>query len=310
MKLFKPKQQSSPRRRQFEQRQPVTETEDSSVFRRGRTLTGSASSLVRTSNEGQADLKSSRVQMHELKQKRRRLFALLAIVSGLVVGLYLLMSQFTAYPITQASPDPSMRLDETYSKAIGKYLNDHLGERWRFMTNMGRLTEYVQTIAPEVEMITLNGSPGFGKSLFTITFREPIASWNIGNNELYVDGDGVPFQRSYFGSPSLRIDDQSGMTTTLSGQSVVSNRFMSYIGQVIGTAKTKGYTVQTIVIPAGMTRQVQVYIKDIPYPIKFSSDRPAREGVDDMAQAIQWMQSHQLTPEYIDVRVKNKVFYR
>lgn len=310
MKLFKREQQDLPRRRQNEERTPTVEVEDSYAFKRGRTLTGSASSHVRTSNEFQADLKSSRVQIHELHRKRRRITGIFAGTLLVLSVLFMLISQFTATPTVQASPDPSLQLDTVYVAAIDSYLGDHVSERLRFFTNTERLTEYVQSVAPEVENITPRGSSGFGKSLFEITFREPIASWNVGGKELYVDGAGIPFTRNYFASPTLRITDQSGLSSALSGQSVMSNRFMSYVGQVIGLAKEQGYTVSTIVIPTGMTRQVEVHVQDLSYFFKFSSDRPAGEGVADMVKTIQWMESHQVTPEYVDVRVDGRVFYR
>ena len=309
MKLFKREQPEASRRRNLE-RTPTVESGDSYTFRRGRTLTGSASSHVRTTGEFQADLKSSRVQIHELRRKRRRIGSVLVGTLGVVALLFALLSQFTATPVVQASPDPSLQLDAVYTEAIDKYLGNHTSERLRMFTNAENLTEYLQTVTPEVEEVTLRGSSGFGKSLFEITFRKPIASWNVNGKELYVDAAGVPFTRNYFSSPTLRITDQSGLSATLTGQSVMSNRFMSYVGQVIGSSQEQGYEVTTIVIPAGTTRQIEVHIKDVGYPFKFSSDRPAREGVSDMVKTAQWMKSHQVNPEYVDVRVEGKVFYK
>lgn len=309
MKLFKRSEQNLPKRRQPVGRSS-TELGEAYTFRMGRTLTGSASSLVRSTNESQADLKSSRVHAHELRKKRRHITGIFIATLFVAAGLYVLVSQFTAQATVQASPDPSLRLKPVYAEAIDEYLGDHISERWRMFTDVDRLTRYLQSVAPEVKSVKMRGSSGFGKSLFELTFREPIASWDVGNEELYVDADGVPFRRNYFASPTLRIADQSGMTSTLSGQSVMSNRFMSYIGQVIGLAKKRGYTVKTIVIPPGMTRQVEVHLSGVGYYFKFSSDRPAGQGVDDMVKTIGWMKARQLTPQYVDVRVEGKVFYK
>lgn len=311
MGLFKRDHSKMPERRRRTERVAHLEFDDSAdTFRRGRTLTGSMSSQVHTPSEARADLKSSRVQAHALVRKRRRLTGIFVVVSLVAVGLYVLINQFTAHAVVQASPDPSLQLDTVYAETIDDYLGNHIGERWRLFTNTSRLTKYVQATAPEVKSVTLRGSAGFGESLFELTFREPIASWDINNRQLYVDENGIPFSRNYFSSPSLNITDQSGMATTLSGQSVMSNRFMSYIGQVIGLTAKQGYAVESIVIPEGMTRQITVYVKGVTYPFKFSSDRPAGEGVDDMVKTIKWMETKQLTPEYVDVRVSGKVFYR
>ncbi len=309
MKLFKRQKQDVPKRRQNEVR-PTAEFDDAATFRRGRTLTGSVSSLIRSSNESQADLKSSRVHSHVLRKKRRHVTAFFVTTVCITAGLYVFISQFTAQATVQASPDSSLQLDTTYSDAIDEYLSDHMSQRLRMFTDVEQLTRHVQATAPEVESIQMRGSSGFGASLFEITFREPIASWDVNSQKLYVDATGVPFSRNYFSPPSLRITDESGLVATVSGQSIMSNRFMSYVGQVIGLAKEEGYTVDTIVIPESMTRQVEVYLDGVDYYFKFSSDRPAGEAVDDMTKTVEWMRGRQLTPEYVDVRVEGRVFYK
>jgi hypothetical protein len=309
MKPFKRRQSELPERRRISP--ALSDSHDSSnTFRRGRTLTGSMSSLVRTPNEAGADLKSSRVHAHALTKKRRHLTAMFVAVALVTTSLYVLVSQFTAQAVIQASPDSSWQLTPDYADAIDDYFVNNTGERWRMFTNTDQLTAYVQTVAPEVSEITLRGSAGFGKSRFEVTFRKPIASWDVNGRQLYVDAEGVPFSRNYYKAPSLRITDESGLLSTTVGQSIMSNRFMSYIGQVIGLAKDRGYTVQRIVIPEGMTRQIHVHLKGVAYPVKLSSDRPAGEGVDDMAKTVAWLKKRGITPEYADVRVSGRVFYR
>ena len=62
-----------------------------------------------------------------------------------------------------------------YAEAIDAYFSEHLGERWRMFTDTDALLGYLQAAVPEVKDIQLRGSAGFGKSLFEVTFREPIA---------------------------------------------------------------------------------------------------------------------------------------
>lgn len=306
MKPFRRSKQDIPERRRLA-RQDYDE--GSQAFKRGRTLTGSASSHVRTPSESRADLKSSRVQLHELTSKRRRMASALAGVLALVFVVYGATTQYTAKPVIQASPDASISLDDSYKDTIDKYLDSHINERLRLFTNMSRLTSHVQSAHPEVKSVEQGKAVGYGESLYTVVFREPIASWNVDGQRLYVDDEGVPFDRNHFAPPELRITDDSGLSA-LSGQTVMSNRFMSFIGQVISLSKKQGYTVTGIVIPEGMTRQVDVSLKGVKYPFKFSSDRPAGEGVEDMVRALEWMRSKRLSPEYVDVRVSGRAFYR
>lgn len=306
MKPFRRSKQDIPERRRLA-RQDYDE--GAQAFKRGRTLTGSASSHVRTPSESRADLKSSRVQLHELTRKRRRMASALAGVLALMFVVYGATTQYTANPVIQASPDASISLDDSYKNTIDKYLDSHINERLRLFTNMSRLTSHVQSAHPEVKSVEQGKAVGYGESLYRVVFREPIASWNVDGQRLYVDDEGVPFDKNHFAPPELRITDDSGLST-LSGQTVMSNRFMSFIGQVISLSREQGYTVTGIVIPEDMTRQVDVSLKGVKYPFKFSSDRPAGEGVEDMIRALEWMRSKRLSPEYVDVRVSGRAFYR
>lgn len=309
--FFRRKSEAFNRRQSALSRTPVRtpESHQDYAFRRGRTLTGSASPLVYSTNEAQADLKSPRVHAHNLAKKRRHLSGLFLLTLSVAVLLFVLVSQFTASVAVQATPDPSLRLDDRYKEAITAYLADHPAERWRLLMSTARLRSYMQSVVPEVRNVEVAGSAGFGASLFAISLRIPIASWDINGERLYVDENGVPFSRNYFNAPSLAVTDRSGVPVS-PGQSVASNRFMGFVGQVIGQAKTQGYTVTGITIPPGMTRQVEVRLAGVGYPIKFSSDRPAGEEVEDMIRAVGWMKTRKISPEYLDVRVKGKVFYR
>ena len=80
MRLFKRSTIDAPRRRRAERMTSFDPEEGADVFRRGRTLTGSASSHVRTPSEAVADLKSPRVHRHALTKYRSQHVAGLALV--------------------------------------------------------------------------------------------------------------------------------------------------------------------------------------------------------------------------------------
>jgi len=139
--------------------------------------------------------------------------------------------------------------------------------------------------------------------------RTPIAGWSMNGKQQYVDSSGVSFGRNYYPAPSVQIVDNSGIQVA-AGQAVASNSFLGFVGQIVGLAKTRGYTTTQVVIPSATTRQIELKLKDIAYPVKFSVDRPAGEQVEDMTNAIEWMKRHNLTPQYVDVRISGRAFYR
>lgn len=313
MAIFSNKQKDTlPRRRQQTPAQPRASEEELGqryAFRRNRTLTGSASSNVLSTSESNADLKSPRVQAHELARKRRHISATLGVVLLCAIGLLGLISQFTAGVVVRATPDASLQLDDTYEEAIQRYFNNRPVERLRFMVDVGQLKEYLQTAAPEIQDVTPDGSAGFGTSAFAVTVRSPIAGWSINGKQHYVDVSGTSFGRNYFAAPSVQIIDKSGVQVA-AGQAVASNRFLGFVGQVVGVAKSRNYTVTQVIIPRGTTRQVELRLKGIKYPVKLSVDRSVGEQVEDMDRAVRWMASHNKSPKYVDVRVSGRAFYR
>lgn len=313
MPLFSKKQPDIPRRRQngalvTPERASESSLDERYAFRRNRTITGSASSQVSGTSESNAQLKSHRVQVHELAQQRRRIGGVLGVVLFGVVALAILVSQFTAQVIVRTS-DVTQTLDPVYANAVDAYLSRQPIERLRFMQRTDALNGYVQSVAPEVASIRVDGFAGFGKSVYVVEMRRPIAGWSIRGVQQYVDATGTSFARNHYTSPQVQIIDNSGIQVDV-GQAVASNQFLGFVGRVVGLANTQQYAVSQVIIPQGTTRQIELRIKDIVYPIKLSVDRPAGEQVEDMARAIVWLRERNTTPQYLDVRVSGRAYYR
>lgn len=314
MKLFSSKQPDLPRRRQntsessgASEHHPTLDS-GSEIFRRNRTLTGSLSSNVwSAANESSSHLKSARVQAHELTEHRRRLGGIL-LVAALAVGmLFFLLWQFTA---TIRIVTPGLQQPITvapYESAIQKYYGQHPFERFRFAVNQEQLTKFVQQTLPEVQAVALS-SGGFTHATVHLTVRQPVAGWKIGSGQYYVDAQGVSFTRNYYPAPAVQIIDHSGVPLE-SGKAIASNRFLSYVGRTVALSADHAITVEQVVIPAGTTRQLEIHLRGMPYPVKLVIDRPVGEQVEDMARAIAYFKAKRHTPQYIDVRVSGKAFY-
>jgi hypothetical protein len=308
--FFKKKQSDIPRRRQAVSRdeERKDDFDERYSFRRNRTLTGSTSSQISSPGESNAQIKSPRVQTHELVQKRRHIGAtLLLVLSGAGILLFL-VSQFTAGAVVRAT-DVSQQLDKEYGDIIESYFSSQPLERLRFAVNTDHLSQYVAAHAPEVASVSLDGSAGFGKSTFVLRLREPTVGWTINGSQQYVDSTGTAFSRNYFTSPAVQVVDKSGVQVE-AGQAIASNRFLGFVGRAVALAKQQGFVVQQVIIPAGTTRQVELQLKGVGYPIKLSIDRGVGEQVEDMKRAVQWLKSHGQSPKYLDVRVSGEAFYR
>ena len=306
MGLFSKKKPDLPRRRQSD---ALNDSLDERyTFRRNQTLTGSASPRVVTANDMSAQIRSPRAHAHELARRRQHVGSILFVTLLGCALLGFLIMQFTA-SVTVRSNELTMQLDDRYSRDIEDYFNRQPIERLRFLLREDRLLAYLQSVAPEVAKVDVEGSVGYGNTAFALTMREPIVAWNINNNRQYVDTSGTAFTRNYYADPKVQVVDESGIQIS-GGETVASNRFLGFIGRVVGLAKSSGYTVTDVILPRGMTREVDIKLEGVGYPIRFSVDRPAGEQIEDMDRALTWLTANSQNPEYLDVRVSRRSYYR
>lgn len=306
MGLFSKKKPDLPRRRQSD---ALNDSLDERyTFRRNQTLTGSASPRVVTANDMSAQIRSPRAHAHELARRRQHVGSILFVTLLGCALLGFLIMQFTA-SVTVRSSELTMQLDDRYSRDIEDYFNRQPIERLRFLLREDRLLAYLQSVAPEVAKVDVEGSVGYGNTALALTMREPIVAWNINNNRQYVDTSGTAFTRNYYADPKVQVVDESGIQIS-GGETVASNRFLGFIGRVVGLAKSSGYTVTDVILPRGMTREVDIKLEGVGYPIRFSVDRPAGEQIEDMDRALTWLTANSQSPEYLDVRVSRRSYYK
>jgi len=255
---------------------------------------------------------SSRQKAHTLALQRRKLGGIFLIVAIAVVALALLLWQLIAQVhVMTSSRQLSTRFNSaTYEKSINEYLNLNPAQRLRVSLDEAALTTFVSDELPEVEKLELSGTPGLAQSNFTVTFRTPVAGWQINGKQYYVDADGVVFEKNYYDAPTVQIVDESGVSPE-QGSAVVGTRLLGFLGRIVSEAKGRGYTPVKAVLPTGTTRQVDVYFEGKPTYVKFSIDRGAGEQMEDADRALVYLQSHGGGGAgYVDVRVAGRAAYK
>lgn len=290
-------------------RDAASQRDTATSFRRNRTLTGSLSSRVASAGEQAADLQSSRTQAHHLARQRRKVSSIFVGVVGASAVCAGLVYEMTARPVVSPTDQSVSLQHQRYQAAIDEYLARHPVERLRFVTDKDRLQDYITRALPEVAAIEPGGFAGLGASQFTVTLRKPIASWLIGQTQYFVDASGVPFQTNYYDTPSVRIVDESGIQQA-PGTAIASSRFLNFVGRAVSVAARYGMTVDQAIIPPDTTRQLQLKITGHAYPFKLSLDRPVGEQIEDMSKVVAYLDSKKLTPQYVDVRVSGKAYYK
>jgi len=320
MRLWSKKQQPTVPARRRERdavratRATEADLESRYAFRRNRTITGSLVSEVGSATESTAQLKSTRVQAHDLRKHRRRLAWALAGIATLAGGFSFLVWDSIITPRAVAAPSEVRALlvdPSSYDKMIQAYLSKHPNQRFRFSLQRDQLAAYLQANGfPEVSSVDDMITPdGFGTKRLVLHMRRPTVAWTTGKTELFVDSTGVAFERNYYDTPAVAVVDQSGIQAK-DNQVLVSNRFLAFIGRLMGAIEAHGQHVIRVAIPANTTRQVEMVLADVAYPIKVSVDRPVGEQAEDSVRAVEYMKKHGVTPEYIDVRVSGRAYYK
>lgn len=283
---------------------------DRYTFRRNRTITGSSSAQIMSPNELNADLRSPRAHVHHLTSLRRRLLLYLVLVGAAAFGLYMLLSQMVASEVFQVKDVPvlSDSQQQEYRETMEQYYNARPAERLRSLLDEKRLTSHMQAEHPEIQYLSVEQSK-IGEAVVAIVARKPLAHWNIDASDQYVDGEGVVFATNYFAQPALQIVDENGIQVN-SGQLVASNRFLGFIGRLLASANTQGLTVAKVTLPLATTRQIEVALVGKSTKFKVSVDRSAGQQVEDISRIIRYLDQHGIAPEYVDVRLQNKAFYK
>jgi hypothetical protein len=301
--IFSKKQKIIPRRRSVDstiQPEPKVVIK-SNFFKKNNNLSGYSSTVQD---------KSPRIQHHHLSLKRKNLSVILLITILIIVSLSLLISQFTAKVSIKITNSTTKSVETTrYQNSIQDYLNASPLSRLRFVLDESKLNEFVMINLNEIGEIVQNTTIGIGVTEFSVTLREPVASWKIGDKQYYVDKDGVAFEVNLFDEPDVKIIDNSGAVVE-TGSASVSRRFLGFVGRVVSLSNNKGYQVLEAVLPENTTRQLDIRLSESNLLVKMTIDRSAADQVGDMSRAVEHMLAKGSLPSYIDVRVDDRVFYK
>lgn len=302
------------RKKQVDIRNPhITTQNEAYTFRRSRTLTGSSASSVRAVNEERGQLRSTRLQEHDLRRHRRKLSFYLLLCVALIGCLGVILEQYNGNDVTISTntAEASTKDIDTarYQQFAAEYYNAHPLEHFRFALNMEAFAEELRSKAPEIADAKVVRGDGVLQGEVKLTFRQPVVSWVIKGEKYYVDADGEAFQVNYFAEPTVSVVDESGIDPEAGV--IASGRFLRFMGRVITLVNDSGVTtVSGVVIPRGVTRQIDLKLTGVGYPFKTNLDRDPAGQAADVINAYKYFTSRGITPAYVDVRVSSKAFYR
>lgn len=284
------------------------------VFRRSRTLTGTTSSKVMAGAETRGQLKTERLKAHEQKLQRHKLYRL-GMVAALMVGalayvgsVYIKDESPFIYPqlIHAATDYPTA----SYQKSLAEYFGQHPEQRFGPLLKPDSLEAHLRLRHGEIGAAMVHRS-WYGAVVDTaVYFRKPLLMWQVGQRHYYVDAQGVAFEYTPFKEKMVTVTDQSGIVAD-SGSSVASTRFIQFLGKLVGSLGSSGRAakVTEVIIPRA-TREIDIRLEGRGYPIKTHIDRDPLRQAEDIINALGYFDAKGIKPQYVDVRVEGKAYYK
>ncbi len=290
------KEEKSLTRREMREKILEERSREKGDFRRGKTIS-------RHQKEH-----SERSENQKLVIRRRKLSAFFVILAIFISLISIFLFQFISKVSIVSNESKSQNLSK-YEKSVEEYLNINPSERILSNLNKNALLESLQKDYPEVLSISDIKFNGLTSYKIYLDFRKPVASWLVDGKEFFVDSEGISFNVNNFEKPSLNIIDDSGAIVS-NGKNVASGSFFSFIGKLVSAANKQGLEISKIRIPPLSLRQVEVFVKDVSYFARMSTADSAEGQIINFKKAIEYFRAHKISPNYIDLRIEGKGYYK
>lgn len=293
--------------------------EGSKAFRRSSSLTGTSSARIKVAAEERGQLQTARMEAQKKHNKQRKIRHRLFVVFGLaVLAVIVWANTVKSYAVIYSDQTLALTPPKAaYQQTAQKFTQAHFAAH--FMVSLPReaLAKDLMAQHPEIQKVTVKSQMFSRNPQLFIAFRQPVLLWKTSKQQqsYYVDSQGKAFDRNVFGKDDalVKVNDASGIPAEL-GSAVVSSRQIKFLGVLVGQVQAKSagkIKVNKITFPASSTKEVDVNFTDKPYFARVYLDRAPEEQASEINTSINYLTQKNITPaEYIDVRVKDRVFYR
>lgn len=104
-------------------------------------------------------------------------------------------------------------------------------------------------------------------------------------------------------TPTVPILDENANTE-------ISSRVNEFVAHLQSDATDYGLEVERVVLPFQKAREVHVYLVGRTEYYKMTIDRSSAVQAEDMSAMVKYLDEKELSPEYVDIRVKGKAYYK
>ena len=115
--------------------------------------------------------------------------------------------------------------------------------------------------------------------------------------------DVLPEQFTKVYRPTVDIIDEDG-------SGYVTDKIKTKVGMLEEDFQDLGYKVIKVIVPSGMTREIDVYLAgEEPY-FKIHIDRNTAESAEDAVRMLNYLEENEKKASYVDVRIAGRAYYK
>lgn len=90
----------------------------------------------------------------------------------------------------------------------------------------------------------------------------------------------------------------------------ISTRTKAYIAQLEKDLEDLGYIVTKVTLPTGVSRELYVDLEGRTEYFKVNLDRETALTAEDIDRMVRYLEKNEVVPEYVDVRIEEKAYYK
>lgn len=90
----------------------------------------------------------------------------------------------------------------------------------------------------------------------------------------------------------------------------ISSRIAEFVAHLEDDAADYGLEVERVILPFQKAREVHIYLRGRTEYYKMTVDRSSAVQAEDMSVMVKYLSERELAPEYVDIRVKGRAYYK
>lgn len=109
--------------------------------------------------------------------------------------------------------------------------------------------------------------------------------------------------------PVVELEPTTAIYDENAGENI-SKRTKTFVARLESDVKEHGLELERVILPYQKVREIDVYIKDHSEYYKMSLDRSPAVQAEDMSRMVLYLGEKELKPNYVDLRVEGKAYYK